>query len=81
MTTVFAISEKAGILPKLTPAMPTAVVKLVKKTGVKFIFKLSIIACSLSMPSPILVRAIDKIWMQWAKAIVRMIIGAIIKGG
>ena len=61
ITTVFAISEKAGIFPKFTPAIPTAVVKLVRKTGLKFIFKLSIIAVSLFMPSLILVRAIDKI--------------------
>ena len=61
ITTVLAISLKAGIFPKLTPATPTAVVKLVRNTGVKFIFILSTIDFFLSIPSFIFVNAIDKI--------------------
>ena len=61
ITTVFAISLNAGIFPKFTPATPTAVVRLVRKTGVILIFKLSVIASFLFLPSLRFVSAMDKI--------------------
>ena len=61
ITTVLAISLYAGISPKLIPAIPTAVVKLVKNIGEKLIFKLSIIASFFVIPSVMFVKAIDSI--------------------
>ena len=56
-------------------------VKLVKNTGMKLIFILSIIATSFCIPSFIFESAIDRMCIACANAIVRITIGAIINGG
>ena len=61
ITTVLAISLNAGIFPKFTTATPTAVVRLVRNTGVILTFKLSVIDSTLFLPSFRFVSAIDKI--------------------